>query len=144
MSILEKAKKRQITTDGAYAGCVTPNEASELCLQNQAVLIDVRTIAEITYVGRVPWGDHIEWLMYPAMDTNSKFVDELQQSVSKDKPLLFLCRSGVRSHYAACVASQAGYESYNILEGFEGQIDKEGHRNKIDGWRFRDLPWIQT
>ena len=41
--------------------------------------------------------------------------------------MLFLCRSGGRSHNAAMIATQAGYaESYNVLEGFEGDKDAAG------------------
>jgi len=33
---------------------------------------------------------------------------------------------------------------YNVLEGFEGDKDENGHRNTINGWRFHRLPWEQT
>jgi len=57
---------------------------------------------------------------------------------------MFLCRSGARSHQAAQAAMQAGYaNAYNILEGFEGDKDANGHRNTVGGWRFAGLPWIQ-
>lgn len=142
--IFETAKMRQVEADNAYAGCVTPDEAFQLCVELAAVLIDVRTLAELTYIGRTPWGQHVEWQQFPTMEINQSFVQDLKLAAPADKPLLFLCRSGVRSHHAAIAATKLGFEAYNILEGFEGQLDKEGHRNNIDGWRFRKLPWFQT
>lgn len=142
--ILNIAKTRQTEADGAYDGSVTPTEAHQLCQDKLAVLVDVRTVAELQFVGRTPFGVHIEWQAFPTMAINSFFAEELQKQVAKDKPLLFLCRSGVRSHSAAMLAKELGYESYNVLEGFEGQIDEEGHRNTVSGWRFHQLPWLQS
>jgi hypothetical protein len=34
-------------------------------------------------------------------------------------------------------------EAYNILEGFEGDPDAAGQRNRLGGWRFHGLPWRQ-
>jgi rhodanese-related sulfurtransferase len=57
---------------------------------------------------------------------------------------MFLCRSGVRSHHAAAAATQAGWKSaYNVLEGFEGDKDADGHRGNLGGWRKAGLPWLQ-
>jgi len=45
---------------------------------------------------------------------------------------------------AAQAATQAGYpNSFNILEGFEGDKDGAGHRNTVGGWKFARLPWVQ-
>ncbi|MHB1436214.1 MAG: rhodanese-like domain-containing protein, partial [Thiobacillus sp.] len=34
---------------------------------------------------------------------------------------------------------------YNVLEGFEGDLNKAtGHRNEINGWKYRGLPWTQS
>ncbi|MBS0465596.1 MAG: rhodanese-like domain-containing protein, partial [Proteobacteria bacterium] len=54
-----------------------------------------------------------------------------------------LCRSGVRSIAAARRATELGMEAYNILEGFEGDADANGQRNRRGGWRFHGLPWRQ-
>jgi len=59
--------------------------------------------------------------------------------------VLFICRSGGRSHNAAQLAMQAGYtQCYNVLEGFEGDKDEAGRRNTQGGWRARGLPWTQS
>lgn len=107
--------------------------------------MDVRTRAELDWVGRVPGAQHIEWNSYPGGVRNARFADELQLAVEKsDAPVMFICRSGNRSHHAAAVAAQLGYgEAYNVLEGFEGDKDAHGHRNTLNGWRMAGLPWTQ-
>jgi len=129
-----------------YAGALLPAEAHMLARQvSGAKLVDVRTQAEWEYVGRVPDSILIEWNAYPNGQRNPHFLEELQARVAKtDAPIMFLCRSGARSHHAAAVATQAGYpNSYNILEGFEGDKDANGHRNTVGGWRVAGLPWTQ-
>lgn len=126
-----------------YAGAVTPKEAYAL-MEAGAVLVDVRTKAEVYWVGRIPGSVLVEWNSYPEVARNPLFLEELAQSVAKDTPIVFLCRSGHRSHYAASVATQAGWrECYNILEGFEGDRDAREHRSSINGWRVAGLPWVQ-
>ena len=110
-----------------------------------AVLVDVRTRAEWDYVGRVPGSILIEWNSYPTGTRNPRFLDELRAAVRKpEAPLLFLCRSGQRSDSAARMATEAGYnKAFNVLEGFEGPKDQDGHRSTLGGWRKAGLPWIQ-
>lgn len=57
--------------------------------------------------------------------------------------MVLLCRSGVRSVAAAQRAAGLGIEAYNILEGFEGDVDASGQRGRLGGWRKRGLPWHQ-
>ena len=129
----------------SYAGAVTPAEAHALLQAGAATLIDVRTEAEQHYVGAVPGVDGIEWNRYPDGQRNPDFLRELERLVPKDRPVMFLCRSGVRSHGAADAATKAGWkEAYNILEGFEGDKDAEGHRSTVGGWRKAGLPWVQS
>jgi len=76
---------------------------------------------------------------------NEAFVEELQGAVPDDAIVMFICRSGARSHDAAALATQAGYDkAYNVLEGFEGDLDHERHRNTVGGWRAAGLPWVQS
>jgi rhodanese-related sulfurtransferase len=145
-AILARAKERAKAMRLPYAGALLPAEAHALLQQLPASkLVDVRTQAEWQYVGHIPDTVLIEWNTYPNGQRNPDFLNELQAQVAKgDAPVMFLCRSGARSHQAAQAATQAGYpNSYNILEGFEGDKDANGHRNTVGGWRFAGLPWIQ-
>jgi rhodanese-related sulfurtransferase len=144
--ILARAKRRGQAMHLSYAGALLPAEAHALMQQVPASkLVDVRTQAEWDYVGRVPGSVLIEWNSYPSGQRNQAFLEQLQARVAPgDAPVMFLCRSGVRSHHAAQAATQGGYpNSYNILEGFEGDKDANGHRSTLGGWRFAGLPWIQ-
>ncbi|HEV7392464.1 MAG TPA: rhodanese-like domain-containing protein, partial [Burkholderiales bacterium] len=101
--------------------------------------------AELDWVGRIPGAVEIELLTYPGNRLNAEFVKQLEAQVDKGAPVLFICRSGGRSHNAALMATQAGYtESYNVLEGFEGDKDGTAHRNTQGGWRVAGLPWVQS
>ena len=136
----ERAKKLGVP----YAGALLPKEAHEL-MRAGARLVDVRTKPELQYVGRVPGAAAVEWQTYPGNRENPEFLAELAALVGKDEPVMFLCRSGVRSHAAAEAAMRAGWrETYNVLEGFEGDKDTEQHRNTVGGWRKAGLPWTQS
>jgi len=128
-----------------YAGALTPKEAHEVWhLAPGARLVDVRTQAEWDWVGRVPESIEIEWLHYPGSQPNPNFLAQLSHQVDKEALVMFMCRSGARSSAAASAASAAGYTNcYNVLEGFEGDKDANGHRNRVGGWRHAGLPWIQ-
>jgi rhodanese-related sulfurtransferase len=127
-----------------YAGAVTPAEAHAF-MGAGAKLVDVRTKPELAYVGSVPGAMAVEWQTYPGGTPNPDFIAQLSALVPKDQPVMFLCRSGGRSHAAAQAATKAGWkEAYNILEGFEGDKDASGHRNTVGGWRKAGLPWTQT
>ena len=145
-NILELARQRG--EGQPYAGAVTPQEAFELLRQDPKVkLVDVRTNAERDWVGRVaiPEPQHlaVQWATYPGGAPNPEFGAQLEQVARKDEVLLFLCRSGVRSRHSARVATENGFaESYDILEGFEGDRDAEGHRKTVGGWCKAGLPWV--
>ncbi|MBU9602011.1 rhodanese-like domain-containing protein [Burkholderia multivorans] len=152
MSTLEqlyaKADERRAQGSLNYAGALLPAEAFELLqLDPSARLVDVRTRAELDWIGRPLVGDgqylHVEWSRYPGGVPNTEFLDELRAAVSPDTPVPFLCRSAARSKLAAVAAAQAGFrKAFDLLEGFEGAKDAEGHRKTVDGWCFRKLPWI--
>ena len=142
--IKQKAAERARKMGLPYAGALLPAEAHAL-MQAGARLVDVRTKPELLYVGRVPGAAAVEWQSYPGNRENPEFIAELAAIVRKDEPVMFLCRSGARSHAAADAARRAGWqETYNVLEGFEGDKDAEQHRNTVGGWRKAGLPWIQT
>ena len=128
----------------AYAGALLPAEAHAL-MQAGAKLIDVRTKPELLYVGRIPGSVALEWQTYPGGRPNPEFIGELAAVAGKEVPLMFICRSGARSHGAAEAATHAGWrECYNVLEGFEGDKDEKEHRNSVSGWRKAGLPWVQS
>jgi rhodanese-related sulfurtransferase len=142
--IRKTAAERAKTLGLPYAGALTPAEAAEL-MKGGVKLVDVRTKPELQYVGKIPGSLAIEWQTWPGGKPNPEFVGELAAAVGKDEPVMFLCRSGARSHGAAEAAMRAGWkETYNVLEGFEGDKDAAGHRNTLNGWRKAGLPWTQT
>jgi len=127
------------------ADSVSPQHAWELFSTGQAVLVDVRTTEERTFVGYVPDSIHVPWATGTSLTRNPRFVRELESKVGKDKKILLLCRSGKRSALALDAAKKAGFtDIYNIKEGFEGEINGDQHRGTADGWRFHQLPWVQS
>jgi rhodanese-related sulfurtransferase len=144
--------RERLKGDGSYAGDVTPTEAWEILAdEGAATLVDVRTDAEWSYVGLPDLASLgkkpalIGWQLFPSMTVNNRFADEVEKlGVSKDAPILFLCRSGVRSKAAAQAMTARGYkECYNIVDGFEGPHDPARHRGSVAGWKHDGLPWTQ-
>lgn len=143
--VLQLAQHRSTELGLPYEGAVTPAEAW-FVLQNApgAKLVDVRTRAELEWVGRIPGALEIEWLDYPGRQLNPHFLAELKHALPVNTLLLFICRSGARSSDAAAAATRAGFaDCYNVLEGFEGNKDASGHRSSVGGWRVAGLPWVQ-
>ena len=143
--LLALARRRAADLELPYQGALTPAEAWQvLQLAPGARLVDVRTRAELDWVGRVPGAVEIEWLSWPGMQRNANFVNQLKHQVDAEALVMFLCRSGGRSDGAARAAVEGGYSNcYNVLEGFEGDKDANGQRNRIGGWRHAGLPWHQ-
>ncbi len=141
--LLNAAKKRAAAKGLPYAGELTPQEAFLILQQdNNAVLVDVRSQAELDLVGRVPNAIHIEWAFYPGMIANADFPAQLQNQIEHGKTIVFMCRTGGRSHNAAIIAQQLGYsEAYNMTEGFEGEANAAKQRTLINGWKHANLPW---
>ena len=129
----------------SYAGDLTPQEAWAK-LEEGAVLVDVRTEGEWAHIGipdtKATENDplFIQWT-FPGGIPNPNFIEHLRQQAPEDQgtELVFLCRSGQRSIAAAIAATQAGFTSYNVLEGFEGEPDRYGERT-VNGWKNRGLP----
>ncbi|HEX5783171.1 MAG TPA: rhodanese-like domain-containing protein [Burkholderiaceae bacterium] len=127
----------------AYAGDVSPQLAWQWVQAGDAVLVDVRTDAEREWVGFVPGVVAVAWKQWPGMAMNPGFDDAVRQA-SAGRPVVFLCRSGVRSIAAAKRATELGLTAYNILEGFEGDPDAQAHRGQKGGWKYHGLPWRQN
>ncbi|RQP21512.1 rhodanese-like domain-containing protein [Piscinibacter terrae] len=142
--VLERARVEAEADHLPYAGGVPPQAAWELVQAGQAVLVDVRSGEERKFVGHVPGSVHVAWATGTALTRNPRFVRELEAKVGKDDVVLLLCRSGKRSALAAEAAAKAGFQhAFNVLEGFEGEINAAQQRGSADGWRFRGLPWVQ-
>ncbi|HEY8607541.1 MAG TPA: rhodanese-like domain-containing protein [Noviherbaspirillum sp.] len=147
MDIIENGRLRGRQQALPYAGALTPAEAYDLLQQDPRVrLVDVRTDAERDWVGRpaIPDPQHasVQWSLYPGGTPNPDFLRQLDEVAGKDDVLLFLCRSGVRSRHAARLATEHGYVNcFDILEGFEGDKDQQGHRKTVGGWCHAGLPW---
>ncbi len=123
--------------------------------QSSAVLVDVRTQAEWTYVGvpdlsslsRMPL--LVEWQSFPTNAVDPQFSDRLAKAVvdgggGLETEMFFLCRSGVRSLAAARAMAAAGYtRCRNVTGGFEGGLNAERHRGQVAGWKAANLPWMQ-
>jgi sulfur dioxygenase len=134
----------QVQPAQGYAGDLSPEVAWQWVQSGRAVLVDVRTDAEREWVGFVPGALALAWKQWPGMSLNPEFEAGVRQAASSGKPLLMLCRSGVRSIAAAQRATEWGLQAYNILEGFEGDPDPHGHRGRLGGWKQRGLPWRQN
>jgi len=126
-----------------YAGDISPQLAWQWVSCGQAVLVDVRSDAERDWVGHVPGALAVVWKQWPGMRLNLDFDAQLRAAVPPGARVVMLCRSGVRSIAAARRATELGLTAYNILEGFEGDPDDNGQRNRKGGWRFHGLPWRQ-
>lgn len=143
---------------GAIAVSAMPAaEAFEaLAADGKAQLIDVRTKAEWTFVGVADLSSIgrqpvlAEWQQFPAMAVDPQFADRLagaltQAGFGQDTKLFFICRSGARSLAAAKAMAAAGFGNcINVSDGFEGDVDGERHRGRVNGWKAAGLPWVQS
>jgi rhodanese-related sulfurtransferase len=141
---LQRARDLARSQGLAYAGSVPPGEAWRLVESGEAVLVDVRSTEERKFVGHVPGSTHVAWATGTALTRNPRFVRELEAKAGKSQVVLLLCRSGKRSALAAEAAAKAGFGNvFNVLEGFEGEIDEHRQRGALGGWRKHGLPWVQ-
>ena len=145
---LEQVRRESAEQGLSYAGGIRPPAAWDLVREGQALLVDVRSAEERKFVGHVPGSLHVPWATGTALTRNPRFVRELEAKLAKDggkeAVVLLLCRSGKRSVLAAEAAAGAGFRHvFNVLEGFEGEIDARQQRGGTDGWRFHGLPWVQ-
>jgi len=142
---LERAREEALAGGLPYAGGVAPPVAWALVKSGKAVLVDVRSNEERVFVGYVPGSVHVPWATGTALTRNPRFVRELEAKLGgKDKVAVLLCRSGNRSALAAQAATKAGLALvFNVLEGFEGELDGDSQRGRLNGWRHHGLPWVQ-
>ena len=106
----------------------------------KCVLLDVRTDQEWNKDGR-PDGDKIGLKNYflsirfgEERIFNENFIKEFKNlAINQDKNILILCRSGVRSQFAAELLNKENYTCINISDGFEGNQENIG-------WKKCGLP----
>ena len=133
---------------------LNPQQAWDLLQQEpRAVLVDIRSTMEYLFVGHPKGSIHIPWLDEPDWTINPNFVRRVRElmlggAISDDEhggaPIILICRSGKRSIEAGRKLLEADFkEVYNVLEGFEGDLDDDHHRSTLGGWRHTDLPWEQ-
>ncbi len=151
-NVIELARSR-VAGDAGYAGEFTPEEAWKILAQvGNAVLIDCRTGPEWGYVGLADLSGLgkepvcVPWKTFPTMAVNPEFeIEVARRGAPRDGLLIFICRSGVRSKAAAKAMTAAGFsQCFNLMEGFEGDLDAAKHRGTINGWKVRGLPWKQS
>ena len=132
-----------------HKGNISPTEAHQRLQGNaSAVLVDVRTQPEWTFVG-VPAVERLvrlAWQVYPAMEINGNFATEVKAlGLGNETEIYCICRSGARSASAATALTKAGYTNcWNVAQGFEGDKDASGHRGTMNGWKVAGLPWVQS
>jgi rhodanese-related sulfurtransferase len=129
----------------------------------KAMMIDIRSRAEAQYVGMansvdflVPMLDFPEFWEWNdqrnefIQQSNPNFVKDVekrlaQMGLTKDDPVIVICRSGVRSNAASGLLFEMGFkQAYTVIDGFEGDTAKDGpekgHR-VVNGWKNAKLPW---
>jgi rhodanese-related sulfurtransferase len=113
----------------------------------EALLVDCRTEVEYMCVGHPTGAEHIAWQEAPDWQVDPHFADKVRHLLVGDmaRPVLLICRSGIRSRDAGEALEAAGFINViNISEGFEGPLDDNYHRGTLGGWRFHGLPWQQN
>ena len=132
----------------------SPPQAFDFMKKDQrAVFIDVRSSMEFLFVGHPKGSVHVPWIDAPDWIVNPDFVTEVRKVMlggvgvgehGSDAPVVLICRSGKRSLEAGNLLLNNGFlDIYNIVEGFEGELDETHHRSTLGGWRFHGLPWEQ-
>lgn len=136
-----------------YAGDLSPKDCWDFLKNDKnSFLIDCRTQIEWQFIGMPDLTSIgkklvlIEWQIYPTMNLNLNFLDEIKKlDLNKKDKIIFICRSGGRSQSAAKYIASQGFENcYNCISGFEGPHNSLGHRGKKEGWKFCNLPWKQS
>ncbi|MEN9780356.1 MAG: hypothetical protein RL087_796 [Pseudomonadota bacterium] len=124
-----------------------PREAWEwLQQQHEPLFVDVRMEIESLYVGRPPHVEHVAWYEYPELTPDApRFVAQVEKIAGrKDRAVLLICRSGMRTKAAGEALEAAGFSNVaHVVHGFEGDLDENFKRSTLNGWRFEGLPWEQ-
>jgi rhodanese-related sulfurtransferase len=87
-------------------GDMTPREVADAVAQGAVELIDVREPDEVA-AGRIAGIRHVPL----------GALSEAAASIPRDRPVVFVCRSGGRSAMATEAFRTAGYEAHNMTGG---------------------------
>ena len=101
---------------------VTPGHTAEALADGSAQVIDVREPYEVE-AGRIPGTRHVELQELPAQ----------AETVDRDKPVIFQCRSGARSLMAAQAFRRAGYDAWSMAGGLELWVAEGREIEPADG-----------
>jgi rhodanese-related sulfurtransferase len=149
------------TTQGLY---ITAADAyvKKQALGDGVVFIDIRTRAEIAFVGMPTDADANIPLKHVSLETlnsekgtfpmtpNPDFIESVDQLVTgmgleKNQPIMVMCRSGGRSAAAANLLAEQGYtQVYSVVDGFEGDKAMSGPNKGlrvVNGWKNSGAPW---
>lgn len=130
---------------------------------SKVLFIDIRSRAEAMLLGMPTLADHlVPVLDFPArwewsteqgeylQQANPHFVKDVekrltQAGLTKNDPVILICRSGVRSNSAAGLLQLYGFKkAYTVIDGYEGDPvltgPQAGQRN-VNGWKNAQLPW---
>ena len=150
-------KKKKQSAAGLY---LTPKEAYDMKQANpgKVLFVDVRTPEELYFVGHAANIDKnipLKYVDYSrtnkkakgfASAKNKNLIAQLDaamkaKGLTKEDAVIFICRSGDRSAFAATAAFKAGYKKpYTITTGTEGDKSAEKKRT-VNGWKNDGLPW---
>jgi rhodanese-related sulfurtransferase len=133
---------------------ISATEAYDLIQKEPSTaFIDVRSDMEYLFIGHPAGAVNIPWIDEPDFVINPDFEREVRKlilggviasSAHDSVPVVLICRSGNRSEEAGNLLIGHGFKHvYNIVHGFEGELDDDHHRSTIGGWRFDGLPWEQ-
>ena len=145
---------------------LTSAEAYEVASKEKVLFLDVRTRAEVNFLGIPTVADaNIPYMEMDSMyswdekkgvfklEPNSGFMTEVQQRIKQkgmdtNSKIIVMCRSGDRSAKAADLLAKSGYKNvYSVVDGYEGDVAKEGdHKGQraVNGWRNANLPWTYS
>lgn len=131
--------------------------------KDKVLFLDVRTKEEVQFLGmatvvdaNIPYMQNSDWFEWNdkgnsfKLVTNNQFGAEVERrlaekGLTKDDPIIVMCRSGDRSSGAANLLTDLGYKKvYSVVEGYEGDLAKDGPnkgRRVVNGWKNDGLPW---
>jgi rhodanese-related sulfurtransferase len=101
---------------------VTPEHTAEALADGSAQLIDVREPYE-REAGHVAGSRHVELQDLAAQ----------AETIDRDRPVIFQCRSGSRSLMAAQAFRRAGYDAWSMAGGLEQWVAEGRELEPADG-----------